>query len=74
MKKIFIIRLRVYGSLKNTDAIKSLNGIKNSPLTYLNFAEACIDNDLRDIAVEFIKKIQEEDYFEYKIVMLKHIE
>ena len=61
--------------MKNADAIRMLaNGIKNTPLNFLNFAEACIDNDLRDIAVEYIKKIQEEDYFEYKIVMLKHIE
>ena len=69
------MRLRVYASMKNIEAIRLLsNGIKNTPLTYLNFAEACIDYDLRDIAVDFIKKIQEEDYFEYKVVMLKHIE
>jgi len=59
--------------MKNNDAIKLLVNTKNSPLTFLNFAEICIDNDLRDIAVDYIKKIQEEIYFEYKIAMLKHI-
>jgi hypothetical protein len=59
--------------MKNNDAIKLLVNTKNSPLTFLNFAEICIDNDLKDIAVDYIKKIQEEIYFEYKIAMLKHI-
>ena len=48
--------------------------MKTSNLSYLNFSDICVEYKLNDLAAEFIKKITEEDYFDYKIDMLKSIE
>ena len=48
--------------------------MKTANLTYLNFSEICVDFKFNDMAAEFIKKITEEDYFDYRIDMLKFIE
>ncbi len=48
--------------------------MKNSNLSYVNFAEICMDYKLTDLAVENIKKINNEDLFDYKLSMFKYME
>jgi hypothetical protein len=48
--------------------------MKNSFLHPLHFAELYMDNKMYEKAVEYIKKITEEDYFDYKLAMLKYME
>lgn len=48
--------------------------MKNSNLHYVNLADVCVDNNLNDLAADYIKRITEDDYFDYKIAMLKYIE
>jgi hypothetical protein len=48
--------------------------MKNSNLSFLNFAEICLEFKMNDLTAEFIKKINDENCFDYKIDMLKHIE
>jgi hypothetical protein len=74
-RKIAILRLRTYAENSQADAIRLLSSnMKTSNLSYLNFSEICVEYKLNDMAAEFIKKITEEDYFDYKIDMLKFIE
>lgn len=61
--------------MNQPEAIKILaSNVKTNHLSYVNIAEICMDHKLTDIAVENIKKINNEELFEYKIGMLKHME
>lgn len=74
-KKINIIRLKVYAESQNLDAIKLFNSqIKPNVASYAAFAEICLQNKLNDYVVEFLKKITDEDMFEYKYTIFKHVE
>ena len=48
--------------------------MKNTNLSYINFAEICMDYKLTDLAVENIKKINNEELFDYKLSMLKYMD
>mgnify|MGYP000898907216 CR=1 FL=1 len=48
--------------------------MKNTNLSYINFAEICMDYKLTDLAVENIKKINNEELFDYKLSMLKYLD
>ena len=68
-----ILRLRTYAEMNKFDAIDNvLNGttLKKLNLTPLNMAELYVDYKKYDKAVEYIKQINEPDYFDYKIEML----
>ena len=54
--------------------MKNYNDFKKSNLSYLNFAESFIDIKDKNRAAEAIKKITDEDYFDYKVELLKYIE
>ena len=76
-KKYMILRLRTYAEMNKFDAIDNvLNGttLKKLNLTPLNMAELYVDYKKYDKAVEYIKQINEPDYFDYKIEMLKYME
>lgn len=74
-RKVAILRIRTYAEVNHFDAVNLLSAnMKNSHLTHLHFAELYVDNRMYDKAVEHIKKIMEEDYFDYKIAMLKYME
>jgi hypothetical protein len=48
--------------------------MKNAMLHPLHFAELYMDYKMYDKAVEFVKRITEEDYFDYKLAILKFME
>jgi hypothetical protein len=48
--------------------------MKNTNLSFVNFAEICMDYKLTDLAVENIKKINNEELFDYKLAMLKYMD
>jgi hypothetical protein len=48
--------------------------IRNNGLHPLHFAELYMECKMFDKAVDFIKRITDEDYFDYKLAMLKYIE
>jgi hypothetical protein len=74
-KKIAILRIRTYAEAGQFDAIHLISAnLKNSNLHPINLAELYLDFRMTDKAVEQIKKITEEDFFDYKIAMLKYIE
>jgi hypothetical protein len=69
------MRLKTYAENGQQEAIKLLaSNMKTSNLSYLNFSELCVEYKFNDLAAEFIKKITEEDYFDYRIDMLRFIE
>ena len=74
-KKISVLRLKTYAELNQPDAIKMLvNNMKNFNLSYMNFADICTDYKLIDLAIEYIKKINHEELFDYKLAMFKYLE
>jgi len=74
--KIIVLRLRTYAENNQFDVIENLinnSSLKKLNLTPLNLAELYFDYKKYDKAVEYIKLINEPDYFEYKIDMLKYM-
>jgi hypothetical protein len=51
-----------------------VGNMRNSGLHPLHFAELYMDHKMFDKAVESIKRVTEEDYFDYKLAMLKYME
>jgi hypothetical protein len=74
-KKVAILRIRAFGDCNNIDSVNLIaSNLRNSNLSPVNLAEFYMDYKVYDKAVEWIKKITEEDYFDYKLAMLKHME
>jgi hypothetical protein len=74
-RKISILRIRTYAEQNQWDAVNLLAAnLRGTNLIPLHLAELYLDYKMNDKAVEQIKKITEEDYFDYKILMLKYIE
>lgn len=72
-KKINIIRMKCYAEENKVEAIKLLgNSVKSPP--NIAFAEICIDKKINECAVDFLKKVNEEENFKYKISLLTSIE
>jgi hypothetical protein len=75
LRKVAILRIRAFGDCNNIDSVNLIaNNLRNSNLSPVNLAEFYMDFKVYDKAVEWIKKITEEDYFDYKLAMLKHME
>jgi len=74
-KKISILKIRTYAEANIFEPITNIaNNLRPSSLTPLQLAELYIDYKQFPKAVDQIKKIMEEDYFDYKLTMLKYIE
>lgn len=74
-RKMAILRIRTYSEMNRFDAISLMGqNIRSSNLHHLNFAELYLDSRIYPKAVEHLKKITEEDYFDFKLVMLKYME
>ena len=76
-KKISILKIRTYYEINNfTDLnkIASTNPLKKVNLTPLALAELYFDNKNYDKVVEYIKQINDNDSFEYKVNILLYIE
>ncbi len=74
--KLILLRLRTYVEMDQFNAIDNVinnSSLKKLNLTPLNLAELYFDYKKYDKAVEYIKLINEPDYFEYKIDMLKYM-
>lgn len=73
-KKINTLRIKCYASINGIEPIKTANSIiKPDNANYLAFAEACIDHKLYESAVDFLKKVQGEEHFDYKYTLLKYM-
>lgn len=75
-KKLAVLRIRAFGEMKEFQGILTLytSDLKKNNLSPVNFAELFIDLQQKDRAVDAIKKINDVDYFDYKVEMLKYIE
>lgn len=74
-KKINIIRMKSYADGGHIEAIRLLNvNLKPNVVSYIAFAEICLRKRLYDQSVGFLSKVEDEDYFDYKLSMLKYME
>ena len=62
------------GRFNAIDAFLSKMTLKKLGLSPLNVAEVFIEHKQYDQAVKYLKQIQEFEYFDYKVEMLKSIE
>ena len=76
-KKLTLIKFRAYAEKGRFDEIQSIinkSTLKKLGLTPVNMAEIYMEYDKYDNAVEYIKQITDNDYFDYKVDMLKYME
>lgn len=74
-RRINSIRMKAYAENRQIDAMKILGANLNPKnANYMAFTEICYDNKLFNEAVTFLKKINPEEYFDYKFNLLKSME
>ena len=76
-KKLTLLKLRTMAEQGQFDEIENLinkNTLKKLGLTPLNVAEIYMEYNNYDKAVEYIRQIFENDYFDYKVDMLQYME
>ena len=76
-KKLTLLKFRTYAEKGKFDEIENTINkltLKRLGLTPLNIAEIYLDFNKYDKAVEYIKQIVENDYFDYKVDMLQYME
>ena len=76
-KKLTLIKFRAYAQQQKFDEIENTINkftLKKLGLSALNIAEIYMEYKNYDKAVEYIKQITDNDYFEYKIDMLRYME
>ena len=76
-KKMAIMKIRAMAENGNIDKVETLikgSSLKKLNLTPLNVAELYFDYKKYDLAVEYIKQINNINYFDYKVDMLIHME
>ena len=76
-KKMAIMKIRAMAENGNIDKVEALikgSSLKKLNLTPLNVAELYFDYKKYDLAVEYIKQINNNNYFDYKVDMLMHME
>ena len=76
-KKLTLLKFRTYAEKGKFDEIENLINkltLKRLGLTPLNIAEIYLENNKNDKAVEYIKQIVDNDYFDYKVDMLQYME
>ena len=76
-KKMAVMRIRTMaenGKIKMVDKMVKDSSLKKLNLTPLNLAELFFDYNEYDLAVEYIRQMNNSDYFEYKVDMLLYME
>ena len=76
-KKIAVMKFRTMAENGKIDLIEPIvkeSSLKKLNLTPLNLAELYFDYKKYDLAVEYIRQMNNSDYFEYKIDMLLYME
>ena len=76
-KKLTLLKFRTYAEKGKFDDIENLITkltLKKLGLTPVNIAEIYLEYNKYDKAVEYIKQIIDNDYFDYKVDMLKYME
>ena len=76
-KKLTLIKFRAYAEQEKFDEIENIINkftLKKLGLSAVNIAEIYMDYKNYNKAVEYIKQINDNDYFDYKIDMLKYME
>lgn len=76
-KKLTILKFRTYAEKDQFNEIENIINkftLKKLGLTPLNIAEIYLDFNKYDKAVEYIKQIVDNDYFDYKVDMLQYME
>ena len=76
-KKMAVMRIRTMAENGKIDMIEQLikdNSLKKLNLTPLNLAELYFDYKKYDLATEYIKQINNPEYFDYKVDMLIFME
>ena len=76
-KKLSLLKFRTYAEKGKFDEMENLISkltLKKLGLTPLNIAEIYFEHNKYDKAVEYIKQINDNDYFDYKIDMLQYME
>ena len=76
-KKMAVMRIRTMaenGKIDMVDKMVKDSSLKKLNLTPLNLAELYFDYKKYDLAVEYIRQMNNSDYFEYKVDMLLYME
>ena len=76
-KKLTLIKFRAYAEKNKFDEIENIINkftLKKLGLSPINMAEIYMEYNKYDKAVEYIKQITDNDYFDYKVDMLKYME
>ena len=76
-KKLMLLKFRTYAEKGKFDEIENLINkltLKKIGLTPLNIAEIYFEYKKYDKAVEYIKQILDNEYFDYKVDMLQYME
>ena len=76
-KKMAVMRIRTMAENGKINMVEQLikdSSLKKLNLTPLNLAELYFDYKKYDLAVEYIKQINNSEYFEYKVDMLIYME
>ena len=76
-KKLTLLKFRTYAERYQFDDIENIINkytLKKLGLTPLNIAEIYLEFKKYDKAVEYIKQIVDNDYFDYKVDMLQYME
>ena len=76
-KKMAIMKIRAMaenGKILMVDKMIKESSLKKLNLTPLNMAELYFDYNQYDLAVEYIRQINNADYFDYKVEMLLYME
>ena len=76
-KKLSIIKIRSMaenGKILMVDKMVKESSLKKLNLTPINLAELYFDYNQYDLAVEYIRQINNTDYFDYKVEMLLYME
>ena len=76
-KKLTLLKLRTMAEQGQFDEIENLinkNTLKKLGLTPLNVAEIYMEYNNYDKAVEYVRQIFDNDYFDYKVDMLQYME
>ena len=76
-KKMAVMRIRTMAENGKIDMVEQMvkdSSLKKLNLTPLNLAELYFDYKKYDLAVEYIRQMNNSDYFEYKVDMLLYME
>ena len=76
-KKLTLLKFRTYAEKRKFDEIENIISkltLKKLGLSALNIAEIYLEYNKYDKAVEYIKQILDNDYFDYKVDMLQFME